>query len=266
MRPFYPSAGGNKLKSQPFRLNWAWISLEREYYLVDEDSKFLEVTLKRRGYLGETSFVSIGTKDGTAETDKDFRGKAQKQVQFNPGQTTATWRVKIFTDQEFETSETFEIQLSDPVMAVLEYPDTATVEIVDPGDDRGGYWGAISASQAFRRCQPGTYGGLLHSASFCSSTGTATGTIPTTVLSYSDYITRPEDHTGVLRFDRDEREKVCRIIIIDDSLYEEEESFNVSLSMPMGGQVGASFPSAKVTILADSDDGEWRIFSQTIKF
>lgn len=82
------------------------------------------------------------------------------------------------------------------------------------------------------------------------------GTVPTTVLSYSDYISRPEEHSSVLRFDKGEREKRCRVMIIDDSLYEAEESFNVRLSLPVGGRLGTHYASTRVRILEDVDDGK----------
>ena len=45
--------------------------------------------------MGETSFVSITTKNGTAKDGEDYSGKTFSQVQFNPGQTIASWKVKI---------------------------------------------------------------------------------------------------------------------------------------------------------------------------
>lgn len=83
-------------------------------------------------------FSGIGTQDGSAKKNEDFKGKLQKQVQFNPGQTKATWRVRILADGKYEQAETFQILLSEPVMGVMEFPVVATVEILDPKD--GQYW------------------------------------------------------------------------------------------------------------------------------
>uniref|UniRef100_A0A3Q1B9S3 Cadherin domain-containing protein n=1 Tax=Amphiprion ocellaris TaxID=80972 RepID=A0A3Q1B9S3_AMPOC len=252
--------GGNKLTGQQFRLDWAWISLEKEYYVVDEEQKFLDVVLRRRGYLGETSFIGIGTQDGSAKKEEDFKGKSQRQVQFNPGQTGATWRVRILTDGKYEQAETFQILLSEPVMGVMEFPVTATVEILDPSDESTVFFPeqihSVEEDVGELFIPVHRSGDISEELMVVCYTqqGSASGTIPTTVLSYSDYISRPEEHSSLLRFDKGEREKQCRVVIIDDSLYEGEESFNVTLSLPVGGRLGMHYPTTKVNILEDMDD------------
>lgn len=86
--------------------------------------------------------------------------------------------------------------------------------------------------------------------------GTANGTVPNTVTSYSDYITRPADHRSVVRFDKGDQEKFCRVTIIDDSLCEKEEKFTVVLTEPMGGKIGSTH-SVDVIIEPDKNDGEY---------
>ncbi|XP_078683006.1 FRAS1-related extracellular matrix protein 2-like [Branchiostoma floridae x Branchiostoma belcheri] len=260
--------GGNALPNQVFRLNWCWISVEKDQYTVDENTKYLVVNLNRRGYLGETAFVTINTEDGTAEKGEDFTSRANRQVQFNPGQTSGKLKIRIMKDDTFERSETFTIVLSEPFMGVLEYPDRAVVEITDGSDESTVY---IPDEKYVVEEDIGELlipikrkGDISKELMVVCSTkpDTATGTTPTTVLSYSDYISRPEDHNSVIRFDQGEDEKPCRIVIIDDSLYEEQETFQVVLSMPMGGRIGEEFSSTEVVIAPDDDDEPVFYFSE----
>ncbi|KAI4882428.1 hypothetical protein NFI96_008005 [Prochilodus magdalenae] len=75
--------GGNKLKGQHFRLDWAWISLQQRSYVVDEQAGLLEVVLRRRGYLGETSFVGkVSHRENQAYSDAPHFGRGHYGISF----------------------------------------------------------------------------------------------------------------------------------------------------------------------------------------
>ncbi|XP_069989774.1 FRAS1-related extracellular matrix protein 3-like [Penaeus vannamei] len=126
--------GGNRLEAQEFELNWSWISLEKELYEVNETDKVVLVHLRRRGFLGETSFVTMDLLNGTARPDEDLHPSFAHQVQFNPGQKEALWRLRLQDDQVYEGPESLGLRLALPVMAALEEPLEALIVIADEED------------------------------------------------------------------------------------------------------------------------------------
>ena len=99
-------------------------------------------------------FQAIATRNGSAKSNVDFVGKLSSQVQFNPGQSIATWKVRILQvtirslfekyyentvilclkDENYEKEEHFFIDLSQPVMSILEEPKFARITITDQED------------------------------------------------------------------------------------------------------------------------------------
>ena len=57
-------------------------------------------------------------------------------------------------------------------------------------------------------------------------------------------------------FSQNEAVKYCPVKIIDDSLYEKDEKFQVKLLPYLGAAIGKTFSSAEVIILADEKDGK----------
>ncbi|XP_033743920.1 LOW QUALITY PROTEIN: extracellular matrix protein 3-like [Pecten maximus] len=257
--------GGNELSNQPFHLNWCWISFSSDQYKVNETQEIFGVTLQRTGYLGETSFVTITAKNGTARIGEDIRDWFTPQVQFNPGQKVKTWRLHLQDDSKFEGSEKFTLQLSNPVMAALQLPVVSVVTIQDLEDESVVFFPEQKLNVAENIGEvllPVHRTGDLTNELMvicATSPGSASGTplMPnypaTEVTSGSDYISRPIHHSSIIRFDHSQHEQYCKVTIIDDSLYEWEESFKVILTDSFGGRLGNTSDMV-VLIEPDPDD------------
>ncbi|XP_060554877.1 FRAS1-related extracellular matrix protein 2-like isoform X2 [Ruditapes philippinarum] len=236
--------GGNSLKNQPFHLNWGWISFKHARQTVNETQGTLLVMLQRRGFLAETSFVTINVTERTASIGKDVSRQYSEQVQFNPGETVKPWSLRLRNDDIYEREETLILQMTDPVSAVLEYPDVAMITIVDPEDESTVFFPEVlySVEEKTSKLEIPIFRTGDLSDEFMvicyTAEGTARGTPPNKVQSYSDYISRPKDHNSMIRFDKGEDKKMCTVTIIDDTLFEEEERFSLVLVQPMGGKIG----------------------------
>lgn len=194
----------------------------------------------RTGNTVGTLTVDYSTVDGTATAGSDYN-PASGALTFADGETSKSMSVSTIWDGLPEDNESFTVKLSNPSSGTIT-ASTVTAQIVDHdlAFTQQNYSVAEGGGSAVLTVYRGA--SLLGSAStytvdYATNSGTATAG--------SDFTAT----AGTLSFATGEASKTITIPIIDDSMYEGNETFSVTLSNPLVYQL--KNPTATVTISAN---------------
>ena len=211
---------------------------------VNETNGTATITLIRTGGTNVAVTVDFATTNGTATAGSDYTA-TNGTVTFNPGETTNTFDVTILDDLVVESDETINLVLSNAVGgAILGAVSNAVLTILD-NEPPSLQFSTNRYSQI-----EGAGSATITVTRFGSTAATATvdyATADGTAIKGSDYLAA----TGTLNFAPGEGTKTFSITIRDDSIFESNETVNITLSNPTGATLGS--PSAAVLTILNDD-------------
>jgi uncharacterized repeat protein (TIGR01451 family) len=205
---------------------------------------------------GQTVTVNYATANGTATAPSDYTAIASTLLTFNAGETTKNVTVLVNGDIVSEADENFFVNLSGASNASISdnqglgtilNDDTPAVQFSSPTYSVGeaGSHAAITVIRTGDSSIPMTVNYASSDASGLNTCSQVTGN----ASQRCDYATV----VGILRFAAGENSKDIIVPIIDDVHIEGSEIFTMTLSGPVGGNLGSN-TSAVVTI-TDNDTG-----------
>ena len=210
------------------------ISFEFDTEILSENDGSLSVNIKRTsGSFGELT-VSYNTLDGTAVAGSDYIATTGSLV-FADGEVTKTIEVGLVNDTVYEIDEIFTMQLSNLIGDGSLGTSLLTATILD--DDPTPPAGIIEIESATYNVDED---GVSISVNIIRTSGQF-GEVSVDVSSVNDTALAGEDYellAQTLTFANDEVSKTITINIIDDEIYEGNESFNLTLSNPVGTMLG----------------------------
>ncbi|MEO8033044.1 MAG: Calx-beta domain-containing protein [Acidobacteriota bacterium] len=237
-----PRKVGLRVDMGAVEYNGGAFTLSAATYSVNENGGSVTITVTRSGGT-DPATVAFATSNGTASAGADYTTTGGT-LSFAAGQTSATFVVPILDDTLVEGNETFNVALSAPSLgSVLGAQLSAVVTIIDvePGvlqfsaptysvNENG-----ASVVITVTRTNGGTSAVTVN---YATSNGTAT--------SGADYTAS----SGTLTWAAgDSTSKTFTVPILDDTIVEGNETFNITLSAPTGGATLGSQSSAVVTIV-----------------
>ena len=224
------------------------IQLSSANYSAAENEGLIVVTVNRVGGSDGAVSVNYATTNGSATAGSDYTSTSGV-LTFASGETSKTISVPIFDDSVYEGPETLQLTLSGPGGgATLGTPSSATLTIEDndpqpvPGEfvfSSGNYSVGESGGQVVITVSRINGSDGTVSVDYATANGSATAG--------SDYVTT----NGTLTFANGETSKTFAITIIDDSIFENSETVNLSLSNATGGATLGNPNSAVLTINDD---------------
>jgi Tol biopolymer transport system component len=206
-----------------------------------------QVTLSQAS--AATVTVGYATADGTAKEPRDYAA-TRGILTFAPGETAKTVVVAVEGDTLVEADDTFTVSLSAPTNATLG-DGTATCTIIDEDAIRPPV--AISISDAIAVTE-GSQGKGGRDAVFAVSLSRPVATAVTVHYATADgTAVAPADYravSGTLVFTGRDRRQEIRVPIVRDDVHEQNETFTVLLSNPVGAEIADG--SAIGTIVDDT--------------
>ncbi|MGE5543534.1 MAG: Calx-beta domain-containing protein, partial [Bacillota bacterium] len=224
------------------------IQFETANFSVMENAGQAEIKVVRGGDLADVASVVYATSDGTATAGLDYSTVAGS-VYFQPGQDQVIFSVPIIDDLNPEPAETVNLVLSDPVGLPLGSVSQAVLTIIDNDIpttiqfSHSAYSVKENAGHAVLTVTRTGNTASAASADYYTSDGTAT--------SGSDYSTV----AGTVYFAAGQTQATFSIPIIDDTVYEGDETVNLTLSGFSGASAGTPHNAVLTIIDNDSSGG-----------
>src|SRR6185369_16605289 len=193
---------------------------------------------------------TFATSNGTATAGSDYTAVNQT-VSFADGDAAnKTVNVPILDDAIFEGNETGNITLSSPTGgATLGTPSTAVLTITDNETPPPGTLQLSAATYSVAE-------NGVNATITITRTGGSSGAVGVTIATSNGTATAGSDYTAVNQTvsfaNGDTGNKTVNISILDDAIFEGNETVNITLSSPTGGATLGT-PSTAVLTITDNE-------------
>ena len=240
---------------RPGRFDWSAASA-----IVDENTPAIEITVIRSDGSDGVVSVDYTTIDLSATAGDDYLAQAGT-LYFAAGEASQTITLALIDDAIFEGDESLALQLSNATGgAELGDVTLATITITDDEQPRPGRFDWSAASAIVDENTPAIEITVIRSDGSDGVVSVDYTTIDLSATAGDDYLAQ----AGTLYFAAGETSQTITLTLIDDAIFEGDESLSLQLSNAAGGAELGDVTLTTITITDDDIDNSTYTLSGTV--